>query len=64
MKLCELMMMISTITDDVVAICQFLAVLHYDLRSKPGTFTGSFLSMLHAYQKHYYKTFYFDNKYR
>uniref|UniRef100_T1IFZ9 Uncharacterized protein n=1 Tax=Rhodnius prolixus TaxID=13249 RepID=T1IFZ9_RHOPR len=29
----------DTTTDDVVAICLFLAVLQYDLRSKPGTFT-------------------------
>ncbi|GFX01767.1 hypothetical protein TNCV_2921531 [Trichonephila clavipes] len=27
-------------TDDVVDICQRLAVLQYDLRSKPGTFIG------------------------
>ncbi|GFW62707.1 hypothetical protein TNCV_2624701 [Trichonephila clavipes] len=30
----------DTATDDVVAICLRLAVLLYDLRSKPGTFTG------------------------
>ena len=27
-------------TDDVFAICLFLTVLQYDLRSKPGIFTG------------------------
>ncbi|GFR33931.1 hypothetical protein TNCT_432071 [Trichonephila clavata] len=30
----------DTATDDVVAICLRLAVLQYDLRSTPGTFTG------------------------
>ena len=32
-------MMMMTATDDVVAICLFLTVLQYDLRSKP-IFTG------------------------
>uniref|UniRef100_T1HY79 Uncharacterized protein n=1 Tax=Rhodnius prolixus TaxID=13249 RepID=T1HY79_RHOPR len=31
----------DTATDDVVAICLFLPVLQYDLRSKPDTFTAS-----------------------
>ncbi|GFV45789.1 hypothetical protein TNCV_2321491 [Trichonephila clavipes] len=30
----------DTATNDVVAICLHLAVLQYDLRSKPGTLTG------------------------
>ncbi|GFT07680.1 hypothetical protein TNCV_4046021 [Trichonephila clavipes] len=30
----------DTAIDDVVAICLHLAALQYDLKSKPGTFTG------------------------
>ncbi|GFX42582.1 hypothetical protein TNCV_261171 [Trichonephila clavipes] len=30
----------DTAIDDVVSICQRLAVLQYDLRSNPGTFTS------------------------
>ena len=32
-------------TDEVVAICLFLAVLQYDLRWKPGTFSGMDVSI-------------------
>ena len=35
----------DTATDDVVAICMFLALLQYDLRWKPGTFIGMKISI-------------------